>query len=245
MRIYAIGDIHGQLSLLEGAHREISKDRERTKDNGAIVVHLGDLVDRGPDSRAVIDYLMNGISDGEPWEVIKGNHDRMFAEFVRGAKEDPRLFSGLTWMHPRLGGTATLASYGIVRGPLESKAALARRAVAAVPDSHLDFLERLPLYKQTDELLFVHAGVRPGIPLEDQSEDDLIWIREEFLEDTRDHGRLVVHGHTPIEAATHFGNRVALDTGAAFGGPLSVAVFEGRDVFLLQDETRYSLGPAT
>ncbi len=243
MRIYAIGDIHGQLALLDNAHREIAKDRARTGDQDAVVVHLGDLVDRGPDSRSVVDYLMKGMAAGEPWEVIKGNHDRMFAEFVRGAREDPKLFSGLTWMHPRLGGTATLASYGIVRGTLETKAALAKRAARAVPDEHLTFLENLPVFKQTVDLLFVHAGIRPGVLLEDQVEDDLIWIREEFLDDTRDHGRLIVHGHTPIEAATHYGNRVAIDTGAAFGGPLTTAVFEGRSVHILRDGTRYPLLP--
>ncbi len=245
MRFYAIGDIHGQLTLLDDVHREIMRDRDRTGDGDALVVHLGDLVDRGPDSRSVVEYVMDGMARGEPWEVIKGNHDRMFAEFVRGAKEDPRLFDGLTWMHPRLGGTATLASYGIVRGALETKRALARRAANAVPDAHLEFLENLPVFKRTPDLLFVHAGVRPGVPLEDQTEDDMLWIRDEFLSEAISHGPLVVHGHTPTDAPEHHGNRVALDTGAAFGGPLTVAVFEGREVFVLRDGARHPLLPVT
>ena len=243
MRIYAIGDIHGQLAKLDEAHREIGRDRDRTGDGDAPVVHLGDLVDRGPDSRGVIDYVMDGIGRGEPWQVIKGNHDRMFAEFVREAREDKRLWDGLSYLHDRLGGRETLASYGVVGGLLESKRTLAERAAAAVPERHLRFLEELPVFRQTEELLLVHAGIRPGVAMEDQTEDDLIWIRDPFLDDTRDHGRLVVHGHTPVDEAMHCGNRVALDTGAGFGGPVTAAVFEGRDVFLLRDGARTPLRP--
>ncbi|MEO1238130.1 MAG: metallophosphoesterase family protein [Pseudomonadota bacterium] len=243
MRLYAIGDIHGHLAKLVDAHREVLADRERTGDGDALVIHLGDLVDRGPDSRGVIDYMMHGVETGAPWRVIKGNHDRMFTDFVRHAREDDRLWADLHWLHDRLGGAATLASYGVVPKLLEKKVTLAKRAAAAVPEAHLRFLEDLPLFHRTDEVFLVHAGIKPGVPLGEQSEDDLLWIREEFLDDGTDHGHLVVHGHTPVEAPEHRGNRVALDTGAAFGGPLTVAVFEGRDVWVLRDGQRYPLLP--
>ncbi|MEL7105963.1 MAG: metallophosphoesterase [Pseudomonadota bacterium] len=243
MRTYAIGDIHGQLAKLVDAHRDILADRERTGDGEALVIHLGDLVDRGPDSRGVIEYLMHGIATGAPWRVIKGNHDHMFAEFVRYAPEDPRLPSGLSWLHDRLGGAQTLASYGVAQKLLEKRASLAKRAAAAVPPAHLEFLDGLPLFHRTDDVMFVHAGVRPGVALQDQSEDDLLWIRDEFLNDTSDHGPLIAHGHTPVDAPEHHGNRVALDTGAAFGGPLTAAVFEGREVSILDGGARRPLLP--
>lgn len=241
MRIYAVGDIHGHLSKLVEAHREIEIDRDRTGDDDALVIHLGDLVDRGPDSRGVIDYLMDGIETGQPWRVIKGNHDRMFCDFVRDAKEDPRLRVGLSYLHDGIGGAATLASYGVVRGFLTRERDLAAKATSAVPQSHLAFIDALPLFHQTEDLLFVHAGILPGVALEDQLEENLLWIREPFLNDATDHGRLVVHGHTPVDAPEHHGNRVALDTGAAFGGPLTPAVFEGREVSILQNGARVAL----
>ena len=243
MRLYAIGDIHGQVGKLDAAHAEIRADRDRTGDDDALVIHLGDLVDRGPDSRSVIEYLMDVIGRGEPWKVLKGNHDRMFADFVRAAKEDPRLVVGQSYLHPGLGGPATLQSYGVIKGLLMRDRDVADRAAAAVPDAHVAFIEKLPLFHRTDDLLFVHAGIRPGLPLEDQVEDDLLWIREGFLDDDTDHGFLVVHGHTPVDEPTHYGNRVALDTGAGFGGPLTVAVFEAGEVHILRDGAREALTP--
>lgn len=243
MRVYALGDIHGQLGKLDDAHREIRADRERTGDGAAPVIHLGDLVDRGPDSRGVIDYLIDGIGRGEPWRVLKGNHDRMFADYVREAKQDARLRAGLSYVHPSIGGLATLASYGVTRGLMTRDRDLALKASEAVPEAHLSFVDNLPIYHRAGGFLFVHAGIRPGIDLADQIEDDLVWIREPFLSDDRDHGFIVVHGHTPVDEATHRGNRVALDTGAGFGGPVTAAVFEGREVFALRAGQRVPLLP--
>ena len=243
MRIYAIGDIHGHIDKLDSVHSRIAADRKETGDMDAPVIHLGDLVDRGPDSRGVIEYVLEGISRGEPWRVLKGNHDRMFADFVREAKEDERLFSGLSYLHDRIGGLATLASYGVGRGLMTRNRELAKRAAAAVPEAHLSFIEGLPLFHRAGDILFVHAGIRPGVPFEDQDEEDFIWIREPFLSDDRDHGFLVVHGHTPVDEPTHYGNRVALDTGAGFGGPATVAVFEDGDVFVLESGGRRKLDP--
>ncbi|HMO72102.1 MAG TPA: metallophosphoesterase, partial [Paracoccaceae bacterium] len=145
MTLYAIGDIHGQFDRLRAAHDLIAADAARH--GPGPVVHLGDLVDRGPDSAGVVAYLMAGIAAGADWVVIVGNHDRMFRLFVGPApREDPRLRPDLSWLHPRLGGAATLASYG-VRSPADRPgAAVHAEAVAAVPPEHLAFLSALPLW---------------------------------------------------------------------------------------------------
>lgn len=245
MRYYAIGDIHGQIGMLEDAHARIEADRDLTGDRTAAVVHLGDLVDRGPDSKGVIDLLIAGKSRGEPWIVIRGNHDAMFADFLsETTNPDEALRKGLTWLNGRVGGDNTLASYGVRTGGLRSRRAIVEQARTSVPDEHRRFLESLPLFHATPEILFVHAGIRPGIPITRQEPSDLLWIREEFLFDTRDHGPLVVHGHTPVEDAQNCGNRVNLDTGAGFGRKLTAAVFEGRDCWVLTEEGRKPLLPS-
>ncbi|MFC2970319.1 metallophosphoesterase family protein [Acidimangrovimonas pyrenivorans] len=244
MRTYAIGDIHGHLDLLKAAHARIAADRERVGDSDAPVVHLGDLVDRGPDSAGVIDYLSQGIARGENWLVLRGNHDRMFAGFLGDATyHDPRLRPDYDWTHPRVGGIETLESYGIVDPGGRPPAQVQAETVAAVPASHRALLQGMLNSYRRGEVLFVHAGIRPGVALEEQTEDDLIWIRGEFHQDTRDHGVLVIHGHTPVEKPTHFGNRVDIDSGAAYGGPLTAIVVEDREVFVLTDAGRAPLLP--
>jgi len=245
LRSYAIGDIHGQIGLLHRAHALIAADRALTGDAAAPVIHLGDLVDRGPDCRGVIDLLMAGIAAGRPWQVIKGNHDRMFAGFLGDIRHhDAGLRRDLSWLHPRLGGAATLGSYGVANAGDRPIAGVHAEALALVPAAHRQFIETLPTWLLRGTVLFVHAGIRPGVDLHDQTEDDLVWIRTPFLEDKRDHGALVVHGHTALDAPVHYGNRVNLDSGAAYGGPLTAAVFEGREVWVLGDRGRVPLTPA-
>ena len=237
-RIYAIGDVHGHLDKLLEAHARIARDIERAG-GPATVVHLGDLTDRGPDSRKVIQFLLEGRARGEDWIVIKGNHDRLFTNYIRtGSATDDRLRSGLTWLSPVMGGDATLKSYGIGRRRFEKIDKLHARVVKAVPKEHVEFLESLPLWHRTSEIIFVHAGIRPGFPLEAQDEDDLLWIRDEFLWRLESHEALIVHGHTPVDAPTHYGNRVNLDCGAAWGNPLVPVVFEGAVCFALTDNGR-------
>lgn len=243
-RVYAIGDIHGHLSELRRAHALIEADRTRVGDSDAVVVHLGDLTDRGPDSRGVIDFLMSGISEGREWIVLKGNHDRLFARYLRtGDGTDGRLRSPLTWVSDAMGGKATLASYGVETRRFESDAALHLRAAEAVPETHVAFMEKLPLTYISGDLLFVHAGIRPGVSLLNQKEDDLVWIRDEFLWDLTDHPWVVVHGHSPVDEATHYGNRVNLDTGAGYGRPITAAVFEDEEVYALSSEGRRPMLP--
>lgn len=239
--IYAIGDIHGYADELKSAHARIEADRAAHGVDGP-VVHLGDLTDRGPDSRGVIQFLLDGIKRGEDWIVIKGNHDRLFAQYVlNGTGTDNCLRAGLTWLSPGMGGDKTLASYGVTRKMLEKAEAFHARAASVVPAEHVEFVNTLPLWHRTDDLIFVHAGIRPGIPLEEQTEDDLLWIRDDFLWHLHDHEALVVHGHTPVDTAEHYGNRVNLDSGAGYGNPLTAAVFEGTECYVLTDKGRERL----
>jgi serine/threonine protein phosphatase 1 len=244
MRTYAIGDIHGHLDALRRAHDRIEADRRAVGDDNAPVVHLGDLVDRGPDCRGVIDWLLAGLAAGAPWIVLKGNHDRLFSLFLHDpVSRDPRLRAELSWLHPRIGGGATLASYGVHAPADRPVGPVHAEAVQAVPAAHRRFLASLPDRHVRGGAVFVHAGIRPGVALADQTEDDLLWIRDIFLDDPRDHGALIVHGHTAIDRATHYGNRLNIDSGAAYGGPLSAVVIEGNAAFLLTDGGREPLVP--
>ncbi len=260
--IYALGDIHGQKAMLDRALALIEADGGPD----AKVVFLGDYTDRGPDSKSVLDLLITGQKAGRNWHFVMGNHDRFFSHWVQfGREHDPRVASGISWLNPRLGGTATLASYGITSDPeptftrneadlevlvhfqkgnaIIPPSDVQAMAQEAVPQEHLNFLDDLPLTFETDDLLFVHAGIKPGIPLVAQDAEDLIWIRDGFLDDQTDHGKLIVHGHTALEAPQHFGNRIDLDGGAGFGRALVPAVFEGRDCSLLSPGGRQPLLP--
>lgn len=240
MRAYAIGDIHGQFDLFCQAHERIARDAAQY--GPAPVIHLGDIVDRGPQSSGVITQLRKGISEGEDWIVLCGNHDRMFTKFMADPHWiDPRLSGGQNWLHPRVGGAATLASYGVKNAADRPIAPVHTEALDRVPPEDLAFLAALSLWHRIDDLLFVHAGIRPNVPLPAQEPEDLLWIREPFLSDRTDHGVLVIHGHTALPAPIHYGNRLNIDSSAGYGGPLSAVVIEGREVFLLTDQGRQSI----
>lgn len=236
--IYAIGDIHGQKNQLDRVLGLIVADGGPDAD----VVFLGDYTDRGPQSRAVLDTLIEGQKAGRNWTFIKGNHDRMFEWFMqRPLLHDPYMMVELYWLHPRLGGDTTLASYGVDAGPRRREKDVQEDARAAVPAEHVAFLAGLKLSHIVDDLMFVHAGIRPGIPLMRQDEEDLLWIRGDFHRHTRPHPKVIVHGHTPIDVATHYGNRINLDTGAGYGAPLTAAVFEGTMGWVLTQQGRMPL----
>lgn len=243
MTVYAIGDIHGYLGELGRAHALIAADKQRMSVAAAPVVHIGDLCDRGPDTRGVIDFLLAGLGRGEPWLTLLGNHDRIMKRFLQDPSWiDPHLPVGIHWFDPRMGGEATLASYGIEIGRNERLEDLHARVRDAVPQTHLAFLESLPTKVVVNGILFVHAGIRPGVPLAEQSENDLVWIRQPFLMSTDDHGMLVVHGHTPVDVPSHHGNRLNIDTGAGYGKPLVPVVIEGSKVWALTEDGRVPLG---
>ncbi|UWQ32950.1 serine/threonine protein phosphatase [Leisingera sp. M527] len=238
--LYAIGDIHGQLAMLEEALTRIEADGGPD----ARIVFLGDYTDRGPDSRGVLDRLITGQGDGRDWITLLGNHDRMFAWFMEDTpRHDPHLLVGYHWLHERIGGVETLASYGLTFEDRTRLDALQARAKEVIPARHTEFLRSLmPLY-ETPDLAFVHAGIRPGVPLSQQQENDLVWIRQPFHDHTGPHPKLIVHGHTPVDRPSHYGNRINLDTGAGYGRQVSAAVFEGRNCWLLTENGRQPLTP--
>lgn len=260
MTLYAVGDVHGQLDWLEEALARIEADGGPD----ARVVFLGDYTDRGPDSRGVLDLLVAGFAEGRDWVAIKGNHDRMFQRFLEaGSVKDAQIKSGKGWLHVALGGQQTLASYADpevrafthpANGGIETLLSydmeieggqrlldLIDAAREAVPEAHRAFLRERPVMHREPGLLFVHAGIRPGVPIEAQREDDLLWIRDGWLEDTRDHGVMVVHGHTALNRPTAYRNRINLDGGAGYGRELIPAAFDGDGVFLLTARGRERL----
>lgn len=219
-RLYVIGDIHGRSDLLDQIVTQISRDIDSSPVSSCLTVTLGDYVDRGPDSRGVLDRL---VRNPFPMNFIalKGNHEALLEAFLH----DPA--TAEHWR--RLGGLETLHSYGVsvsdlMRGQNYDQAAAALQA--AVPDEHFKFLASLKPFFIAGKYFLCHAGVRPGIPLERQSTKDLLWIRNEFLNSTVDFGRIVVHGHTPRERPEVLPNRINIDTGAFNTGRLTCAVLD-------------------
>jgi serine/threonine protein phosphatase 1 len=241
MTIYAIGDIHGQLAMLEDALARIEADGAGPEDE---VIFLGDYTDRGPHSKGVIELLSRGLAEGRNWTCLMGNHDRMFRNYLAdGTVHDPNVTSGIPWPHRRMGGKTTMESYGVDPSDDRDPAQVFADTRDAVPDSHRAFLDGLVLTAERGPLLFVHAGIRPGIPLAEQREDDLVWIRGDFHAHADPHPWLVVHGHTALDEAQHFGNRIDLDSGAGYDRPLTAVVFEGMDCLVLEGTGRSRLVP--
>lgn len=233
MRVYAVGDVHGHLDKLRAAHDLIAADGGAS----AQVVHVGDLTDHGPDAAGVVAFLMDGQRAGRDWIVVKGNHDRQLPQFLRDPLWiDPCAKDRRPWTMRASGSDATLRSYGV--DPDQPLDRVHADALRAVPPPRARWLDALPAWHLTPFALFVHAGVRPGIDLCAQAEDDLLWIRRDFHDDQRDHGVLVVHGHTPVPRVTHYGNRLNIDTGATNGGPVSAVVIDAGGVHLLTADGR-------
>lgn len=220
-RIYAIGDIHGRDDLLRELHWLILNDRASlAPDYRAVVIYLGDYVDRGLGSLEVIDMLLNEPLKGFERVYLMGNHERMMLDFLNGPPDPVWLFNG---------GTATLWSYGVSGLSLSSERDLehVRRSMLEVlPSTHRGFLDSLDLSHEEGDYLFVHAGIRPGRPLDRQEPKDLLWIRGPFLHSDADFGRRIVHGHTITPEPAVARNRVGIDTGAFYSGRLTCAVLE-------------------
>ncbi|MSU88557.1 serine/threonine protein phosphatase [Rhodobacteraceae bacterium 2CG4] len=225
-RIYAIGDVHGCLEQLDTVLDRIAADLAQRPHDAPLIVFLGDYGDRGPDSRGVIERLVALAAEPLPTLFLLGNHDHMFLEYLR---EPPvRGSDRLHWLSRALGGSRTLASYGVTANALAPGRAH-RAFVRAVPAAHVAFLEGAAFGARIGGYFFAHAGIRPGVPLDRQDLWDLIWIREPFLSDTGAHPAVVVHGHTPTDRVENHGNRIGVDTGAVFGGRLSCIVLEDED----------------
>jgi serine/threonine protein phosphatase 1 len=227
--LYALGDIHGQRAALEAALARIGPEPE-----AAPIVFVGDYIDRGPDSAGVVALLMAAQQSGAPWICLQGNHDTFLPEFLAGPDpDDPYGWIGTRWLSNGFGGRETLASYGVDADPRRPLSAILEEAREAVPAAHADWLRNRPRMHVTEAHVFVHAGIRPGVPLKAQDPEDLIWIRGDFLNDPRDHGRLVVHGHTACDVVERHPNRLNLDGGAGYGRPLNPVRLLGREVTLL------------
>lgn len=224
--VYAIGDIHGRADLLAELHAGIAANAARRPATRRVLVYLGDYVDRGPDVAGVIDTLLDRVPEGfEPVYLI-GNHERMMLDFLDDVTCGP------LWL--RNGGERTLASYGIDYEPSETPDLQRLRGLQGVlryrlPRRHLEFLQSLQLFHIEGDYAFAHAGIRPGVPFEAQEENDLLWVRGLFLRSTRDHGKVVVHGHTIVPEPEVLSNRIGIDTGAWYTGRLTSLALEGTE----------------
>jgi serine/threonine protein phosphatase 1 len=222
-RVYAIGDVHGCLDRLVALHEMIAEDIAARPAEHTTLVHLGDYVDRGTDSAQVIDWLINQPPvPADAMINLMGNHEHMMLSAVAGI--DPEAPSH--WLMN--GGADSLLSWGVPRSAAPSEWA------GRIPRQHLMFLRDLAISHRIGPYLFVHAGVRPGVPLPQQAKHDMLWIREPFLSSRADHGAVVVHGHTPKREPVVQPNRIAIDTGAVLGGALTCVVLEGDMLGFLQ-----------
>ena len=218
--IYAVGDVHGRSDLLEQLFSRIDADLVANPVRRPIHVFLGDYVDRGPDSCGVLDRL---IQRGETHEAVflKGNHELFLLQFLR----EPATLA--QWR--QYGGLDTLMSYGVVpkfNADKDELLAIAERLSLALPMRHRHFLGRLPNSFSCGDFFFAHAGVRPNVPLDQQREQDLLWIWDEFLNYQDDFGKIVVHGHTPVDEPDIRSNRINIDTGAYATGKLTCLILE-------------------
>lgn len=220
VRIYAVGDLHGCADLLSGAFDVIDADLARSRPGRCIEVFLGDYIDRGPDTRLTLDLLIERRRLRET-VFVRGNHESILTSFL----DEPRFLA--SW--GQLGGLATLASYGLAMSAddLTRREQDIRNAfAAALPSTHNEFLIGLVPSFTCGDFFFTHAGVRPGVSLGNQSEHDLMWIREPFLSSERSFGKMVVHGHTPVREPDVRSSRINIDTGAYATGKLTVLAIE-------------------
>jgi serine/threonine protein phosphatase 1 len=221
VRIYAMTDIHGCAHLLSQMLTIIDLDVARSPPRHSIEVFMGDYIDRGPDSRSTIDILIERSRRGNV-VFLRGNHESYLLKVLN----DPLCISD--WL--QAGGLQTLVSYGLkpsLTPDAGEQIELANEFIQRMPPHHYRFLSNLRLTFTCGDFFFVHAGVRPGVPLSDQQEHDLLWIREEFLQSRNDFGKYIVHGHTPVQTAQVLENRANIDTGAYATGNLTLLSIQG------------------
>jgi serine/threonine protein phosphatase 1 len=227
LRIYAIGDIHGRLDLLDELLTRISSDIAVRPTMRPVCIFLGDYIDRGPSSRETIDRLIKHAETNET-VFLKGNHEQIAVKCLI----DRRLFD--QWL--RLGGLETLMSYGVTPATLANAKQTAELQSAfhnALPQKHFRFFRDLQNSFGCGDFFFVHAGVKPDVELSRQKESDLLWIRDEFLSSSRDFGKIIVHGHTPTSEIEVVSNRINIDTGAFATGRLTCLVIEGESLSMI------------
>ena len=228
---YAIGDVHGCLGPLRELEEFIREDATRSAATRRVVVYLGDYVDRGPDSLGVVEHLIGHPLAGFESVHLMGNHERMMLDFLLQPE------AGQIWLAN--GGTQTLMSWGVeldlgAARDAGTMSLAAEQLNRRVTPAQRRFLEGLRLSHREGGALFVHAGIRPGVPLEAQEEEDLLWIRGAFLNARDDHGVVVIHGHTPTERPVLRANRIGIDTGACYGGELTAVGMDSTGVRVLR-----------
>lgn len=230
LRVYAIGDVHGRADLLDRMAGLIAQDMAASDRCHAYTVCLGDYVDRGLQSSSVLERLSSGQFPTSLVPLL-GNHEATLLSFL----EDANVLS--SWR--AFGGLETLFSYGVRVDNIATQdpGRIRREFLGQLPAAHRDFLAALETHHRVGDYFFCHAGVRPGIPLDRQQRDDLLWIREPFLESPADHGAVVVHGHTPVEQPVLRRNRIGIDTGAYATGRLTCLRLERDMVGFITAET--------
>jgi len=228
-RVYAIGDIHGRLDLLTRLIDKIAQDDAARGTVGKTeLIMLGDFVDRGPDSAGVLDYVMRLREWWPAITCLKGNHEEVFLMAARGDEAALRFMT-------RIGGRETLLSYGATEADLDQMTLGELRdwLMRAVPERHLQFMESMGEQVVIGDYLFVHAGIRPEVPMDEQEGKDLRWIREEFLTFEDPHQYFVVHGHSITPSVDQRGNRLGIDTGAYASGVLTAVGLQGGEQWFL------------
>lgn len=224
LRVYAIGDIHGRFDLLTALAADIAKDLEASPPQKSVEIFLGDYIDRGPSTREVVDWLIETPPLADERICLMGNHEDLLLKVL----DDGEAMSN--WIFN--GGSETIVSYlsGTVRRrDFDTTEALRLAFLEALPEGHRSFYRSLKRMISYGGYLFVHAGLRPGTPIEKQDPEDLIWIREPFLNSSADFGTIVVHGHTPVTEPEVKPNRINIDTGAVFSNRLTALVLEGTE----------------
>jgi len=232
--VYAIGDIHGRLDLLDRMHRQIADDAMRRAASRRQVVYLGDYASRGPDTAGVVDRVCAWLPEGFERITLKGNHEDLLLRFLDG-----EIDTGRHWLD--YGGLEAMSAYGVVIAEREARddasvIALGEDLAERIPTSHLEFFRGLQTRYRSGGYFFVHGGVRPGVPLEEQSDRDCLWIRKTFLNSDADHGAMVVHGHSISDEPELRHNRIGIDTGAYRSGILTCLVLEGEARSFLQTQ---------
>jgi len=227
-RAYVVGDIHGRLDLLDELLKKIHADIANRERRETLLVFVGDLIDRGPSSAQVIERLRCYRRDGIKPVFLLGNHEEVLLRIIHG---DSSVVD--SWL--KFGGLQCLQSYGVTLARIRGRSAdqVTELVQATVPREHVEFLESFSDSCRFGDYLFVHAGIRPGVAVEHQSQADLRWIREPFLFDETDHGFVVVHGHTISEEVEERPNRIGIDTGAYRSGVLTALAIEGAERWLI------------
>jgi serine/threonine protein phosphatase 1 len=228
LRIYAVGDIHGRLDLLDDLIHRIGADVSARPDISTRIIILGDFIDRGPASAKIIELLIQLKTDPHVI-VLRGNHETTMLDALGGNHSAMDL-----WLEH--GGLATLESFhaDLTKVETDDSRAMIKLARRVIPRRVIVWLRRLPTYIQFGQYYFVHAGIRPGVLLQDQCDEDRLWVRDDFTNNSDDHGAIIVHGHTIYENGIFFGrNRIGVDTGAYRTGLLSAVALQGDQCWIV------------